>query len=136
MFNFRDASFEDANFVASSWKQSLRKEYPKLTKDQFFELINPLIDGILGKSSVLVVCDPEMPKFIHGYLVYKIVDGIAVMHFAYVKESFRKFGVFKSMLDEIKARSGGALVGTFKRSKDGWVYDKYQIIHKPNLKEI
>lgn len=136
MFSLRKSSGDDINFVAASWKQSFRKEYPKLTKDEFFEVINPKVDKILDRSEIIIACDPEEPRVIYGYCVFKVVDSIPVIHFAYVKQSLRRFGLLKGMLKQIQDNSSPTLVGTFKRSRDQWIYDKFSIIHKPNFKEI
>lgn len=136
MFNLRPANESDLNFVAASWKQSFRKEYPKLTKDEFFEVINPKVDKIIERSDILIACDPEEPRVIYGYLVYKVVESIPVVHFAYVKQSLRRFGILKAMFKVVQDISSQTLVGTFKRSRDQWLYDKFSIIHKPNFKEI
>jgi GNAT superfamily N-acetyltransferase len=46
----------------------------------------------------LVATDPADPATIYGYLVFERIEGIFVLHYVYVKHTFRAMGVMRQLM--------------------------------------
>lgn len=87
----------DINFILNSWLKSYRnsKKTKKMTNDEYYTKQSKLIFELLQSSQIRVACNPEDIKQIFGYIVYEVSG---VVHFAYTKQVYRKFGVLKALL--------------------------------------
>jgi hypothetical protein len=89
----------DRSFVLATWLNSYRHGAPatrKLSTDLYYRHHHPLAEAALTRSTVSVACLPDTPNVILGYL---IVEG-PVIHFAYVKQAFRRMRVLSQLLDD------------------------------------
>ncbi len=80
----------------------------------------------------MIACDPSDPEFIYGYLVVRPLDDVKIIHYAYVKKPFRKFGILKKLLSECQIDLSNPICVTTK----GPDFIKYQMVYKPELKTI
>jgi hypothetical protein len=93
---------EDKNFIYSSWLNSFQhKGFAKnIEPSIYFANHQLVIDNLLQNAKVRVACMPETPEDIIGYVVYDIVGGIHCTHFTYVKNTFRRLGVAKTLIKD------------------------------------
>lgn len=98
----RDIDPDDVPFVYSSWLQSYRhgsKQAQKIRKSVYFAFQHKLIERILLRGAAVKVATPEDDTTtILGYVVAEHPEGLAVLHYLYVKEAFRSLGIAKKLL--------------------------------------
>lgn len=93
----------DISFIYSTWLRSYHYDsFTKSTaKSIYFENYKLVLDHILKTAQVYVACSKEDPNVIFGYVVYEP----ETIHYVFVKEAFRRFGLAKAL---IKEALGGA----------------------------
>lgn len=89
---------EDICFIYSTWLKSYRTGSGlglASGKHAYFLTYNLIIDQILGRSdtAVWVAVKFDEPNVIWGYAVSEP----GVLHYVFVKEAFRKFGIARSL---------------------------------------
>lgn len=90
---------DDTAFIIDSW---LKSYYGKSTfschisKKVFFEEHKKIVIKLLKKSTIKVAVDGEDSSNIAGYIVYEPNK----IHYIYIKEVFRGFGICKKLLCE------------------------------------
>lgn len=92
---------EEHNFVLNSWIKSgyRSRQMESVAKEIYTLNQHEIITSLLVRSKVLVAQELDKPENLYGYIVYDYIDGIFVLHYAYVKQFFRGLGVFKTLLD-------------------------------------
>ena len=101
--NFRQLRESDLGFLFNSWLKSYR-EYDNswaktIPSSIYFEQHKKVLIGILKISRAVVACSKEDPNQVYGYLVYQPAGRIVILHYCYVKKSFRRFGIAAKMFD-------------------------------------
>jgi hypothetical protein len=99
-FNIRKATGQDLPFIYSTWLNSFKHSSnigKSCRSTIFFEEYRQIIDNILAQSEVRVACHHEVPDVIFGYAVYDP----ECIHYAFTKESFRKLGIAKKLLEPV-----------------------------------
>lgn len=96
----------DIPFIFSTWLRSYRDNsfFAKRIKNSiFFDGHHKVIEHLLQKPGlqVLVAHAGSDANTIFGYLVTE--PAAKVVHFAYVKKSFRRLGIAKALLDHFGA---------------------------------
>lgn len=90
----REAIETDIPFIYSSWLKSYFEQgklFQKLRRRIYFPNQHEVITKILARktTNVLVIVSKEDENIILGYLVAEILNK-PVIHFAYIKEAFRR----------------------------------------------
>src|SRR5271165_681887 len=97
-FTIRLGNKEDLPFIFSTWLKSFRysSSFAKeIDNETYYKFHQQVIERILSRSpSIYIACDQLHPDTVFGYIVY---EG-PVLHFAYVKKSFRKLGIARALL--------------------------------------
>jgi hypothetical protein len=98
----RAALEADAAFIFNSWLRSYR--FGDLAKNcdnaVYFSEHHKLIEGLLKRCKTVIACASDNPADIYGYICYEQVEGILVMHYCYVKHSFRNMGIARELMVE------------------------------------
>lgn len=121
----------DVNFILSTWLKSYYEElkrhglkgviYPK--DDIFFQGHQERIKELLKTASCDICTAPDDDHQIIGWIVYD-KDSI---HYAYVKQVFRKMGVAKALISRaLTARSYSHHTKYTRHINKGLVYDPYK----------
>lgn len=100
----RDADAGDISFIFSSWLKSFRNGLMSKHVDNtiYYQEHHKVIEKILKRSKIKIACSADDIANIVGWVCYEHVDGLFVMHYAYVKHVFRNLGVF----NELKQHTG------------------------------
>lgn len=131
----------DEAFLYATWLKAYRhsSEFARRIRDVvFFERHHQAIEGILKRPrvSVLVACLDDSHDTILGYLVTERYNDRPVIHYCYVKLSFRRMGVASALLDVARVspneslfshRAGEDDMVWIERRFPGLVYDPYLI---------
>jgi hypothetical protein len=91
-YKLRLAIGSDLNFIYSTWLDSYRYDSSlgkSCRNSTFYPSYQLVIDHILARASVVVVCMPDQEKVIFGYLVYEP----KILHYCFVKQAFRELGL-------------------------------------------
>jgi hypothetical protein len=73
----------------------------------YYSAHHKVIERLLQQSQVLVACSVSDPTQLFGYLVHQNVQDLPVVHYAYVKHSFRKMGIMRLLLSEASIGTKG-----------------------------
>lgn len=97
---------QDLPFIWNSWLKSYRdnNELAKaIASETYFTEHRRLIGALCDRSAVLVACSPDHPEQIYGYAVFEAFTGpMLVMHYIYVKQTYRRFGIASELLEKAK----------------------------------
>jgi ribosomal protein S18 acetylase RimI-like enzyme len=99
----RDAYLEDVSFIFATLLRSYRHASNfarKISNDVFYKYHHAFLDACLKRpgSKVIVAHPKGEPDIILGYLLSETrADGESVIHYSYVKKSFRQMGVARAL---------------------------------------
>lgn len=95
----REPKDSDLSFIYATWLNSYHYDSwtKQIQKSVFFENYKLVIDEILLNSKIKIACLPIDHDIILGYLVY---DEPNILHYCFVKNDFRQFGIANSLIAE------------------------------------
>lgn len=101
----RNFNKDDTAFVFQSWLKDYRRNSQfakRIRSSDFFQYHHKILERIFERetSQTLIACDPETPKVIWGYITIEKVPGLDLIHYIYVKDSFRGYGIGGKLLKE------------------------------------
>ena len=126
---------EDRSFIFSSWLKSYRFSHfgEKITNTIYFEEHHKIVERLLDNSKVLIACNESDPSQLYGYIVVEEEGGILVVHFLYVKHTFRNVGIGKTLLDAVGHSTDKASVYTHHTRMADKLSSKYNFVYHPYL---
>lgn len=98
----------DAGLVYDSWLKSYRAAKRQQVEADPAALFNArkydssqgqLIDRLLQRSAVIVLCSPSDESEVFGYVVFERLGTRAVLHWLYVKHPFRQLGFARRLFN-------------------------------------
>jgi hypothetical protein len=121
-------------FIFNSWLKSYRNANAckSISNPVYFDFQHKLIEKILKRSQVEMLCSPDDPTQVYGYIVSERIEGVIVLHYCYVKYAFRGIGLCSMLMQHIKLdkQAGGfythdthAIVKVL--GKSNFVYNPY-----------
>jgi ribosomal protein S18 acetylase RimI-like enzyme len=103
----RQAIEADVPFIFNSWLKSYRSMARTVSNPVYFEFHHKAIEALLQRSEVLVAVNPADANELYGYIVYEVVQDVPVIHYAYVKQSFRGLGIATALAAKLQVSGGG-----------------------------
>lgn len=105
---YRPPTSDDLAFVVSSWLKSHRNsDFANFIPNQIYYRYNEhLIKKIIERSMVSIVCDPEDPNHVYGYVVYEFLGDIFVLNFIYIKYTYRNMKLAYNILKAVAPNFG------------------------------
>lgn len=96
----RPAGADDLPFILDTWMKTFRtaSAAKRVDTSLYFEGQRRRIYRLLARCDARVIVDPEEPTSILGYVVSELRDGELVVHWAYVRPAFRKFGLLRLLI--------------------------------------
>lgn len=101
----------DFNFVISTWLHNYLHSSANFTKyldcDTYFKYHHEILENILNRSleqSKVAVFEKD-PNIILGFLVFEQIGKEAIMHYIYVKPSFRQKTISKELFTSLHLES-------------------------------
>jgi ribosomal protein S18 acetylase RimI-like enzyme len=128
----RPGYVEDLNFIFATWLRSYRHASQfarKISNEIFYSRHHLVIDLILKRngSKVLVAHPKGEPDVILGYVVTETQpDGANVLHYSYVKKSFRQMGIAKALWKDMNST-----VFTHHTADADWIAKKFNLVYDP-----
>lgn len=130
--DFRDAIAEDSNLFLSSWLKSFRQsEFARDMKNPvYFSGHEKLIKKALSRSNTICAVNPEDHAHVFGWISFEQLSPYSILHYLYVKEKFRGFGIGRKLFGFIQRRPFIYTHQTpqFDRFKDGGFYSVYHFL--------
>lgn len=125
----------DVPFIFNSWLKAFRNSRfaAPVNQNVYFSEQHKLVEKLLGRATTLVVGAASDPATVYGYVCYEYIQGVFVLHFAYVKHDFRTLGLFKTLMDATK--HDFSTLGMYTHQiRGGYVLeDKYNLVYSPYL---
>jgi|SRR5271165_1933475 len=127
----------DHAFIYATWLRSYRHDSNfarKINNDIYYEFHHKVIERILERASIQVLCSADDPYTIFGYLVWEVLPvhpTAPIVHYLYIKMPFRKMGLGKELFTVVA--NYGTLIFTHytsvvdKVKNDTWLYNPYLI---------
>jgi GNAT superfamily N-acetyltransferase len=114
----REMEEKDKNFLMSSWLRSFKGSYyaGPIQNDMYWKVYQNVLERILRRKDVIVsiACNPKNPGQIFGYLVLEETERMPTVHWIYVKQAFRGFGIAKTLLEQLGVAKDTEFYYTFK----------------------
>ena len=125
----RTADESDIKFIYSSWLKSFRRSpfAAQISNALYFDGQHKRITHILAKpeTNVICVCNPEDASQIYGWICAEIGGPITVVHYVYVKRTYRGFGIGKGLIESLGSKNFIFTHDTGFAQKFGGVYSPY-----------
>jgi len=129
VLTIRVANKEDENFIYSCWMRGVfyNNEYMRgqITEDAFFKMYRSVIKKVLKREDVscLMACIIEQPDVVVGFSVFEP----GVLHWVYVKQAWRGFGIAKELVpDGVHSVTHLTKQAAEHKPKE-WVFNPYLI---------
>lgn len=132
----RSVTNEDVPFIFNSWLKSYRETgllCKNVSNTIYFDNHHKILQRIVQKAVIMVACAESDPSQIYGYMVAERVEGFLVVHYAYVKHSFRKLGIATAMLKEFGHDITKASCFTHYTKSSEKLALKFNLVYHPYL---
>lgn len=132
--SLREGYLEDLNFIYATWLRSYRHASSfarKISNEIFYKRHHMVIDLLIKRegSRVVVAHPTGEPNVILGYMVSEIQpDGEAVVHYTYLKKSFRQMGIARTLWATLDPKF--KTITHYTVDAD-WIVKKFNLIYDP-----
>lgn len=135
----RKAEPGDVPFITNSWLKSYRSNgigNRLVPNDVYFQMHHKILEAILPKGLAVVLCNPQDRDMILGWAHAETFSDGLVLHYAYVKNSLRKHGLFTQLMETLlEHEKPQAVFYTHKTEafdklnprRHGWIYNPYRL---------
>lgn len=133
----RDAYLDDVSFIFATLLRSYRHASAfarKISNEVFYKYHHAFLDACLKRdgSKVIVAHPKGEPNVILGYLLTETrIDGESVIHFTYVKKSFRQMGIARALWATLSKEKKYTI--THYTVDADWITKKYDTTYNPYL---
>ena len=131
----RPAVEADIPFIFSTWLRSYRDSIfaMNISTTVYYAEHHKIVEKLLKGSEVLVACANDDISELYGYICTENIDGVFVLHYVYVKHSFRHLGIGKQLLAAVNHDSTRASMYTHMTKVSRALATKFGFIHSPYL---
>ena len=131
----RPATEGDISFIFSSWLKSYRESHfgSIIPTTIFYTEHHKVVERLLKGCQTFVACNDNDLNELYGFICAEQVDGIFVLHFVYVKHTFRMLGIGRQLLNAFEHDPSKASMYTHHTKAAPTLSKKYRMIHSPYL---
>jgi len=132
----RTAQRADASFIIHSWLTSFREgDWVEGVPNQvYFHAHHKVVESILTRATVLVLCLPDAPEVMFGWICVEACENGLIIHYLYVKNEFRKNRLASKLLNEVlEAEKPDVVFCTHRVRPMGFEFKKRGYIYNPYL---
>lgn len=142
LVEYRVGTEADAPFIFSSWLRSFRQARSNhlVSPEVYFANQKAIVERILSATHLVVgvLANPDDREHIIGYVVAEWVPGGFVIHWLYVKATFRRMGFADVLLRVIEGMAAGSPLRCSHLSPNDEFFrritSKYAITYNPELR--
>lgn len=132
----------DESFVFNSWLKSFKDSamMTGVSSTIYFKEMHDVIKSIISdpNTSIIIACSNDDDETIFGYAVGQAVGAALILHWVYVKHTFRNFGIGRNLEAAIKMGVPHESIGYALRTKltdiltrkDSYVYNPFVLWKK------
>lgn len=131
----RTATEADVPFIFSTWLRSYRDSLfaANISTTVYYAEHHKVVERLLKTSDVYIACASDDIAELYGYICAQKVDGILVLHYCYVKHSYRHLGIGAQLLNALEYDPSKASIYTHMTKVARSLATKYSFIHSPYL---
>lgn len=99
----RGLTARDIPYVRNSWLKNYRHRgyhVRGVPSPTYFDRHGKLVTNLAARAAVVILCDPEAPDVIYGWICAEFLDSDLVIHYCYVKAAFKASQVVEPALHE------------------------------------
>ena len=125
---------EDKGHIFTTWLKTFWKVSPmhNCPPDFYLEHQRAIIEKLLETATTQIICAPEDPEYIYGYICYELVAGIMILHWLNIKPNWRRLGLMHSVLTALYPNVGKqAIILTHNIHDMTRLKDKYMLSYNP-----
>lgn len=135
---YRPPTTDDAAFIMSAWLSGQRKQGDRvfMTNDVYYDGEKKRVTQLLSRARVVIICEPEEPSHIFGFLAYSNLTkaDLFILHYAHLKKPYRKLGIMKALIGELFPRAGRDEIAITHVNETMWkIMGKYKLKYSPFL---
>jgi GNAT superfamily N-acetyltransferase len=130
----RFATNEDIPFIFSSWLRSFREQgylARAVPNTIYYQNHHQILQKLVKRSKVYIACNSNDVSQIYGYIVGEYIENALVIHYLYVKHSFRKLGVGKALFNSFDHDTSLAACCSHLTKPVEKFLMKYNVIYHP-----
>lgn len=130
----RKATEADVNFIFSCWLKSYRDSFfaQCISTTVYFSEHHKVVERLLQSCDVWVACSDTDVGELYGFICGERVQGLLVIHYAYVKHNFRWLGIGRKLL-ECFNYDGSTGIYTHLTKNSRALSTKFGFVHSPYL---
>ncbi len=125
----------DVGFCFNSWLKSFKGAF--FAKDihpkTYFANHHMLVGELLQSCTTLVACAESDPTEIYGFICAEYMDATLVIHYIYVKHTFRNLGIAKQLLEQFPVGPVGTSFYTHHNAVAHKQAAAYHMLYNPYL---
>lgn len=131
----RPAMEEDIPFIFSTWLKSYRDSLfaQNISTTIYYAEHHKVVERLLKSCSVFVACDDKDVSQLYGYICAENIDSILVVHYTYVKHSFRWLGIGRQLLNAIEHDQTKVSIFTHNTKICRILANKFNFVHSPYI---
>jgi GNAT superfamily N-acetyltransferase len=101
--HLRRAQEDDVPLIYDSWMKSFKSSRFAQTVDPnvYYPEQHSVISYLLARTQVVLAVSDEAEKQIYGYLCYDPSQGPLILHYCYVKQPYRGFGIATKLISTV-----------------------------------
>lgn len=100
IYAIRGMNKSDLNLILNSWMLSNRWTEPDMCNEDYFPSMEKKINDILERANVAVFCNENEVEHVYGWCVWESHPAGHVIHYAYLKNAYRDFGIFRKFAEQ------------------------------------
>jgi len=131
----RPATESDVDFIFNSWLKCYRYS-PNTVGAQnpvYFAQHHKLIEGLCKRANITIACNAADIAQIYGYVCSEMIDELPVIHFLYVKQPFRKFGIAMQLAEVAGFKRESPVFFTHRTFTAENLEKKFAMVYNPYL---
>lgn len=131
----RPATEEDVPFIFNAWLKSYRKSFfaQPINNTIYFAEHHKVLEHLAKTSTVVVACDPKEPSQLFGFGAGTSKDGITIIHYIYIKHTYRQLGIGKLIAKSLGHEDGKPTCYTHQTSSASKLAEKHNLLYHPYL---
>lgn len=107
-----------------------------MTNTTYFDNEKIRIQRVLARSKITMITDTEDADHIFGYVVFKLVSDLFIIHYAHLKKPYRKLGIMKGVVSKIYEQFGKDETAiTHINESVASLRSKYKLKYNPYLED-
>ncbi len=122
-FPLRSARASDMAFVIDAWKKSYEgaPAVRGADREHYRVEMTRAIRRLCDRAEIRIATAPDDDDHLLGFAAFVTTDDGAELHYVYVKQDFRKMGIARALLADLKVTAYTFLSNTARPPK-GWAY--------------